>query len=112
MRARILAVALVLSTAAVSAQAESVSHYLGRAVGGFGAGVGQAAMQPLADSQPQWVTVAPRSKTKCLALTHQVLNRTYLRCRRGWQEYVRYAAAGRRVVLSERGISSWRWFSQ
>ncbi|MGN8200489.1 hypothetical protein ACS8Y6_17560 [Salinisphaera sp. RV14] len=107
MRARILAVALVLSTAAVSAQAESVSHYLGRAVGGFGAGVGQAAMQPLADSQPQWVTVAPRSKTECLALTHQVLNRAYLRCRRGWQEYVRYDVAGRKVVLSERGIPRW-----
>ncbi|AWN15792.1 hypothetical protein [Salinisphaera sp. LB1] len=52
MRARILAAALVLSTAAVSAHAESVSHYLGRVVGGFGAGVGQAAMRPIADSQP------------------------------------------------------------
>lgn len=107
MRARILAVALVLSAAVVAAHAESVTHYLGRVVGSFGAGLGEAATQPLIDAQPQWVTVAPRSNTACLALTHQVLNRAYLRCRRGWQEYVRYDAAGQKVVLSERGIPNW-----
>ncbi|MES1954128.1 hypothetical protein [Salinisphaera hydrothermalis] len=74
MRARILAAALVLSTAAASAHAESVSDYLGRVVGGFGAGVGQAAMQPIADSQRQRADVATCSKVEFLALIRQVPN--------------------------------------
>lgn len=105
MRAYALLVVLVLSATATAAHAESITHYLGRVIGNFGAGVGEGTMQPLVESQPRWITVEPRSKHECLVLTHQVLNRTYLRCRRGWQEYVRYDATGQKVVLSERGDS-------
>ncbi|MES1950515.1 hypothetical protein S4A8_06638 [Salinisphaera sp. S4-8] len=49
----------------------------------FGNGLGQAAMQPLINSQPQWITIAPRLKEECFAESNGVINATFVRCRRG-----------------------------
>jgi len=48
------------------AQADAVSRKAGRAVGEFGAGVaevlGEGLNQGISSIQPQWITIAPRSK--------------------------------------------------
>lgn len=106
---RLAIYAAIVSAGAItsSAHAESAAEYLGRQLGTFSGSAGTAAMVPLADAQPQWITIQPRSKADCLAASNQVLNERYLRCRRGWQEYARLDAAGRKVVLSERPIPRW-----
>lgn len=103
---RIIAALALFACATTAAQADP-ANILGRAVGSFSAAVGKAAMQPLADSQPQWITIAPRSKEECFAESNGVVNSTFVRCRRGRQELTRFDAAGNRVVLSERGIPEW-----
>ena len=104
---RILLGLAIFASATTCAHAEGVANTVGRVFGSFGAGVGQAATQPLRDSQPQWITIEPRSKEDCLAESHGVINSTYVRCWRGRQELTRFDAAGNRVVLSERGIPEW-----
>lgn len=53
------------------AQADAVSRKAGRAVGEFGAGVaevlGEGLNQGISSIQPQWITIAPRSKDECFA---------------------------------------------
>ncbi|MES1940009.1 hypothetical protein T5B8_07188 [Salinisphaera sp. T5B8] len=103
MNYRLLTALALLAGATTAAQADPTSA-LGRTVGSFGNGLGQAAMQPLINSQPQWITIAPRSKEECFAESNGVINATFVRCRRGRQELTRFDAAGNRVVLSELGI--------
>ncbi len=89
-------------------QAQSVAREAGKVVGEFGAGVGEAAMDPMRQSletmQPQWITIPPRSKEECMAESGGVVNPIFMRCRNGWQEHVRYDRAGNKKVLSERAI--------
>ncbi|GAB3674143.1 hypothetical protein [Salinisphaera aquimarina] len=80
---------------------------MGRVFGSFGAGVGEAAVQPLRDRQAHWITIEPRSREDCLAASKGVVNATYVRCRHGRQELTRFDGAGNRVVLSERPIPEW-----
>lgn len=90
------------------ALADPAARQAGRAVGEFGAGVGEAVGQGVARSiaslQPEWITIAPRAKEECIAESHGVLDASYLRCRNGRQEYVQFDAQGRKKVLSERPI--------
>ena len=106
-RKLVVACLVVLSVPTVGF-AESVAHGAGKAVGEFGAGVGEAVAngvsKGLASMQPQWITIAPRSKDECLAESGGVLNKMYMRCRDGRQEYVRYDANGNKIVLNERPI--------
>jgi hypothetical protein len=104
---RILFALAIFASTATCAYADGVANTVGRVFGSFGAGVGQAATQPLRDSQPQWLTIKPRAKEDCLAESNGVINSTYVRCRRGRQELTRFDAAGNRVVLSERAIPEW-----
>ena len=104
---RILLGLAIFASATTCAHAEGVANTVGRVFGSFGAGVGQAATQPLRDSQPQWITIQPRAKEDCLAESRGVINSTYVRCRRRRQELTRFDGAGNRVVLSERGIPEW-----
>jgi len=87
---------------------DSVARSAGRAVGEFGVGMGEAVAggvaRGLASMQPEWITIAPRSKEECLAESGGVLNRMYMRCRDGRQEYVRFDANGNKRVLNERPI--------
>lgn len=104
---RILFGLAFFASAATCAYADGVANAVGRVFGSFGAGVGQAATQPLRDSQPQWITISPRAKEDCLAESNGVINSTYVRCRRGRQELTRFDSAGNRIVLSERAIPEW-----
>tara|TARA_B100002049_G_scaffold224174_1_gene195290 strand:- start:741 stop:1007 length:267 start_codon:yes stop_codon:yes gene_type:complete len=79
---RTLATMALLAGTATAAQADP-ANALGRAFGNFGAGVGQAAVAPLQNSQPQWITIAPRSKEACFKESNGVINSTFVRCRRG-----------------------------
>ncbi len=89
-------------------QNESLAKAAGKQAGQFGAGVGEAVMEPmmqgLLDNQPTWETVPPRPKEDCLAETGGVVNEAFVRCRNGRQEYVRIDSAGNRKVLQERSI--------
>lgn len=88
--------------------AESPASTAGRTVAEFGAGAGEAIGARIGNAiwemQPQWITIAPRSKKECLAQTGGEMNAMFVRCRNGWQEYVRYDRQGAKVVLSERAI--------
>lgn len=88
--------------------AETTARQAGRAVGEFGAGVGEAVGQGVARSlaplQPEWITVAPRSKEECIAESHGVLDATYMRCGNGRQEFIRFDPQGRKQVLGEHAI--------
>ena len=92
--------------------ARAAGHQIGQQAGQFGAAFGEADMAPIKqgmiDNQPSWETVSPRSKEECLGETDGVLNETFLRCRNGWQEYVRVDSTGNRKVLQERPIPSHR----
>lgn len=99
---------MLLSAPVVVVHAQSVANEAGKAVGQFGAGVGQAVgegvSQGLHATQPEWITVAPRSKDECMAESGGVVNTMFMRCRNGWQEYVRYDAAGNKKVIRERTL--------
>lgn len=104
---RILFGLAILASTTTCAYADGVANTVGRVFGSFGAGLGQVATQPLRESQPQWITIEPRSKEDCLAESNGVINSAYVRCRRGRQELTRFDSAGSRVVLSERAIPEW-----
>jgi ABC-type transport system involved in cytochrome bd biosynthesis fused ATPase/permease subunit len=91
--------------------AESISYQAGKAVGSFAAGVGAASseqvMRSVQNLQPEWITIQPKTKQVCLKESQGELNKIYMRCRNGWQEYVRFDEQGRKVVLSERAIPSY-----
>jgi hypothetical protein len=106
MNYQIIAALALLAGATTAAQADPAAA-IGRALGTFSAGISQAAVEPLRNSQPQWITIAPRSKEECFAESNGVINSTFVQCRRGRQELTRFDAAGKRVVLSERGIPEW-----
>ncbi|MCZ4306976.1 hypothetical protein O4G98_19760 [Zoogloeaceae bacterium G21618-S1] len=86
------------------AAAESILHAAGKALGQISAGVAEGITQPMRDAQPEWITIAPRSKQECIAESSGELNTIYMRCRNGRQEFVRHDANGRKRVLSERPI--------
>lgn len=94
----------LLAVLCANATAESVLHSAGKALGHIGSGIAEGVTQPLRDTQPEWVTIAPRSKQDCIAESGGELNTIYMRCRNGRQEYVRHDATGRKHVLSERPI--------
>lgn len=100
MNHRILFGLAIFAGMTTCAYADGPADAPGRALGSFGAGVSQAAIQPLRDGQPQWITAEPRAKEDCLAESNGVINSTYVRCRRGRQELTRFDASGNRVVLS------------
>ena len=92
----------------LSGNGENLAREAGRAVRQFGAGVGEAVghgvSRSIRDLQPHWITIEPRPKKVCLSESGGELNRTYMRCRNGRQEYVRFDAQGNKRVLSERPI--------
>lgn len=53
-----------------------------------------------------WRTVRGRSSDTCLAESHGTFDNAYVRCREGWQEYVRVYQNGREQVIRERAIGS------
>lgn len=105
MRALALAALFLVAT---SVHAQSEARRAGKAVGefsaGFGEAVGDGIQRGFEDLQPEWVTVAPRTRAECLKVTGGVVNPQFVRCRNGWQEYVQYTASGRKRVLQERAI--------
>lgn len=92
----------------LNAFAAGAAKSAGRAVGQFGAGVGEGLSKglskALSSTQPQWITIKPRSRDECLAEANGEVNVIYMRCRHGRQELVRTDDRGNRVVLSERPI--------
>lgn len=94
----------LLAVLSANIMAESVFHAAGKALGQISTGVAEGVTQPLRDAQPEWVTIAPKSKKACIAESGGELNTLYMRCRNGRQEYVRHDANGRKHVLSERPI--------
>lgn len=101
----LLAFACVLVPGMLNAQ---VARSTGKAVGEFGAGVGEAVgegvTRGMSGLQSQWITIPPRSKDECLSETGGVVNPVFVRCRNGRQESVRYDANGVKIVLRERPI--------
>jgi hypothetical protein len=91
--------------------AESLAHVAGSSVGEFSAGIGNVVAANMAknilDNQPQWITIQPKSKTTCIKESQGVLDRLYMRCRNGYQEYTRVNSQGQKTVLSERPIPAW-----
>lgn len=108
MSLRLFLVIAVLSATCHPTFAESPARSAGRAVGQFGAGVGEAVGGGVSEGviaiQPEWITVPPRGKDECLAESGGVVNPTFMRCRNGRQEYVRFDSKGNKKVLSERPI--------
>ncbi|TVO63991.1 hypothetical protein [Denitromonas ohlonensis] len=94
----------LLAVLSANATAESMLHSAGKALGQISTGIAEGVTQPLRETQPEWVTIAPRSKQECIAESGGELNTIYMRCRNGRQEYIRHDAAGRKRVLSERPI--------
>ena len=94
----------LLTALSANAAADSVLNAAGKALGQIGSGLTEGITHPMRDAQPEWITIAPRSKKDCIAESGGELNAIYMRCRNGRQEYVRYDAAGRKRVLSERAI--------
>lgn len=86
------------------AYGDSIPEKLGRFIGQFGSGVGKEVSKQTFSNQPQWITIPPRSKEECIKESGNVLNTIYMRCRHGRQEYVRYDANGKKIVLQERPI--------
>ena len=106
---RLVAMAIsVVSQSAVPVFAQGAARDAGRAVGEFGAGdgevVGEGVMRGATGSQPQWITVKPRSKDECRVESGGVVDPTFMRCRNGYQEYVQVGRDGTRKVLRERPI--------
>lgn len=105
---RSVLIAAAIAVLPLCAFADSASRQAGRAVGQFGAGVGEAVTEGMLDSlnamQPQWITVVPRSKQDCLKESGGVVNSLFMRCRNGYQEYVRFDRNGNKIVLGERAI--------
>ncbi len=93
-----------------SALGDSLARNAGKVIGEFGAGigeqVGQSLTKSMASMQPEWITIMPRSKEECLVEAGGELNAIFMRCRNGRQEYVRYDANGKKMVLNERSIPS------
>jgi len=83
---------------------ESLIKGLGKLLGQFGTGVAEEVGAGMAKQQPHWITIEPGSKEECIAKAGGVLNNTYMRCRNGRQEFVRFDADGNKVVLNERPI--------
>lgn len=109
MRALLILCALMLLSCDRNYEADgSMARAAGKQLGEFGAGVGEAAMEPmkqgLLESQPHWETIEPKTKEACFELTNGVVDEQFLRCRNGWQEYVRTDANGQRKVLQHRPI--------
>ena len=97
--------AYVLLSASSLAHAEgSLLKELGGLIGKFGTGVGEEIGSSMAKQQPHWITIEPGTKEECIAKASGVLNNTYMRCRNGRQEFVRFDANGNKVVLNERPI--------
>ncbi|WP_333857171.1 hypothetical protein [Denitromonas sp.] len=94
----------LLAVLSAGASAESVLHAAGKALGQISTGVAEGITQPMRDAQPEWITIAPKSKQECIAESGGELNTIYMRCRNGRQEYVRHDADGQKRVLSERPI--------
>jgi len=99
-----LVIAYVLLLSPTLGLADSIARSIGNVFGEFGAGVGTGLTNPIAAQQPQWITISPKSKEECFAESGKVLNAVYMRCRNGRQEFVRFDATGKKIVLNERPI--------
>lgn len=103
MKSLVLLAAVAMSASA-SAQGPNMANKAAEAVGGvIGSGV-HGAFDVVRDGQPRWVTVPGRPLKECMAESGGVINKGVMRCRDGWQEYVRIDTRGQRQVLSERQI--------
>jgi hypothetical protein len=95
-----------------TAFAESILHQAGKSVGEFTSSVGSSVTdnmrKTMQANELQWITIEPKSKETCLKESGGTLDHTYMRCRNGRQEYVRFDANGQKVVLSERAIPAYR----
>jgi hypothetical protein len=111
MKKIICTVVLIGLSTSQHTNAESLAHIAGSSVGAFGAGIGDVVGANMAknilDNQPQWITVQPKSRAICIKESQGVLNRLYMRCRNGYQEYSRINSQGQKTVLSERPIPAW-----
>lgn len=91
--------------------ADSILHQAGKSVGEFASGVGDSVTENMRKNmqanEPQWITIAPKTKEACLKESAGTLNQVYMRCRNGRQEYVRFNSNGEKVVLSERAIPAY-----
>lgn len=94
----------LLSATSLARAEESFLKELGGLIGKFGTGVGEEIGSSMAKQQPHWITIEPGTKEECIAKAGGVLNNTYMRCRNGRQEFVRFDADGNKVVLNERPI--------
>lgn len=98
---------ILVTSSGVHAADDNVARQAGHAVGQFGAGVGEAVGEGVAaglsSMQPQWITIPPRTKEECFDETGGMINASFMRCRNGRQEYVRYSR-GQKIVLRERPI--------
>ena len=97
-------IAYVLLSSPTSGFADTIAHSIGNIFGEFGAGVGASVTNTIASQQPQWITISPKSKEECIAESGKVINSVYIRCRNGRQEFARFDANGKKIVLSERPI--------
>lgn len=95
---------LSLSATTLAHAEQSLLRELGSLFGRFGTGVGEEIGNSMAKQQPQWITIEPGSKEECIAKAGGVLNNTYMRCRNGRQELVRFDTDGKKIVLNERPI--------
>lgn len=102
---KLLAFALSLAVSAnVVAQGPNMANRAAAAAGSvIGSGV-QGAFDTVLDSQPRWVTVPGRPLKECMTESGGVINKGVMRCRDGWQEYVRIDTRGQRQVINERPI--------
>lgn len=102
----------IVFSMAPSVWAESLLQQAGKSmgelVGEAGGSVASGIKKSMQSNEPQWITIEPKSKETCLKESGGTLDHTYMRCRNGRQEYVRFDTNGQKVVLSERAIPAYR----
>jgi hypothetical protein len=99
---------IITSTAIAGSPINEASRGAGQALGNFGAGVGDAIGDSMQESikrnTPHWITIAPRTKEDCFKETGGIVNKTFMRCRNGYQQSVYTLSTGEIRVLQERPI--------
>ena len=99
-----LVITYVLFSSLSLCHADSIVQSLGNTIGEFSAGVGSGVGNAIASQQPQWIIINQRPKKECIAEAGGVINTTYVRCRNGRQEFVRFDENHNKIVFQERSI--------
>ena len=94
---------VLLSTPSLC-HADSIAQSIGNPIGEFSTGVGPDVGNVIASQQPQWIIINQRPKKECIAEAGGVINTTYVRCRNGRQEFVRFDENHNKIALQERSI--------